>query len=143
MASLVTEDQKNEYSDVFNQIHDTFARPINYWKTPKRLVVASSPSYNFIYDNQEAIEYSVVPESGVFYGRILWADQSKLAGNANIREEIFDNSCRVKLKAESIGIFDAVEQIEIDGRIVQKFASSRPHGLFNIDYYTIYFKESS
>jgi hypothetical protein len=143
MSDLLTSSQKQEYSNVFNDIHDTFARPIKYWKTPRRIVISSSPNYNFIYDDQDSIEYITVPDSGSFEGRILWGDPSKTMDNANIKEEILGNTCRVKLKKEFVDIFEGAEQVEIDGRLVQKIGSSRPHGLFDVNFYTLFFKETN
>jgi hypothetical protein len=141
MPSLLTTAEKTTYGSVFNDIHDTFSREIRFWKTPKRVVLSTDTEYNFLYDDQESISYNTIVESGVFNGRILWGDPSKAFMNPNFREEISENTCRVKVRSDSMHVFNSVEQIEIDGKNVQKINSERPHGLFEIDYYTIYFKE--
>jgi len=143
MASFLTNDQKNSYSEVFNHIHDTFSREIKYWKIPKKVILSSTPEYNFLYDNQEAVKYATIAESGVFRGRVLWGDPSITMANNSIKEEIPGNMCRLKVPVNSLEIFDNIDQIEIDGKIVQRVGSSRPHGLFNIDFHTLFFKESN
>ncbi len=142
MASLVSNTEKLAWSSEFNNIHDTFARQVVAWKTPERIVISSDSSYNFLYNDQESIEVAYIPVSGTFDCRIQWQDPSKMMGLPEIREEVRGNICRIKAKKDFIDFISDVEKIEIDGRPVQALGSSRPHGLFNIDFYTLFFKES-
>jgi hypothetical protein len=142
MASLVSNTEKNIYSKVFDDIHDTFARPVVVWKTPKRVVISSDLNYNFLYNDQESIEVTYIPISGTFQCRIQWQDPSKTDGWSEIREEVRGNTCRIKAKKDFVDFISDAERIEIDGRTVQTLGTSRPHGLFNIDFYTLFFKES-
>lgn len=142
MAGYLTDAQKSGYASAFNRLHDTFARPVTAWKTPKRVVVSTNPNYNFLYNDQEDIEVTYIPVSGTFDCRIQWQDPAKLMGLPEIREEIRGNVCRIKARKDFVDFISDVEKIEIDGRPVQSLGTSRPHGLFNVDFYTIYFKES-
>jgi hypothetical protein len=142
MASLVSESDKLVYANEFNNIHDTFARQVVAWKTPERVVVSTDVNYNFLYNEQESIEVNYVPSSGIFDCRIQWQDPSKMMGWPEIREEIRGNICRIKAKQDFVDFISDAEKIEIDGRPVQSVGTSRPHGLFNIDFYTLFFKES-
>lgn len=142
MASLVSEINKLAYANEFNNIHDTFARPVTVWRTPERVVISSNPSYNFLYNDQESIEVTYVPISGVFNCRIQWQDPSKTMGWPEIREEVRGNICRIKAKKDFVDFIDGAEKIEIDGRPVNAMGTNRPHGLFNIDFYTLFFKET-
>ncbi len=142
MPSLVPNIEKNIYSKVFDDIHDTFSRPVIAWKTPERVVISSDINYNFLYNEQESIEVTYIPVSGKFDCRIQWQDPSKMGGWPEIREEVRGNICRIKAKKEFVDFIGDAEKIEIDGRPVQSLGTSRPHGLFNIDFYTLFFKES-
>ena len=142
MPSFVSNEEKLSWANEFNNLHDTFARNVTAWKTPKRVVVSSDPNYNFLYSDQESIEVSYIPISGTFDCRIQWQDPSKMMGWAEIREEVRGNTCRIKAKKDFVDFISDAEKIEIDGRPVQAVGTSRPHGLFNIDFYTLYFKES-
>jgi hypothetical protein len=143
MASLVTDNQKILYSDVFNDIHDTFARKIIIFKTPIRTVISTDPNYNFLYgNNQDGFDVSYTPVSGIFDARIKWLDPQALQGYKEIKEEIHGNVCRLKVKKDARDFLDGSERIEIDGKYVQFFGSTQPQGLFNIDFYTMYFEES-
>jgi hypothetical protein len=142
MAGYLTEKQKSGYAKPFQKLHETFARPVVVWKTPERIVISSDPNYNFLYNDQESIEVNYIPVSGKFDCRIQWQDPSKTMGWPEIREEIRANVCRIKAKKDFVDFINNAERIEIDGRPVQSLGTNRPHGLFNIDFYTLYFKES-
>jgi hypothetical protein len=143
MPSLVSNEEKLAWASEFNDLHDTFARPVIAWKTPERVVVSSDPSYNFLYNDQESIEVTYIPISGKFDCRIQWQDPSKMMGWPEIREEVRGNFCRIKAKKDFVDFISDVEKIQIDGRLVQGIGTNKPHGLFNIDFYTLFFKESA
>ena len=142
MPSLVSDAEKSAWANEFNNLHDTFARSVTVWKTPERVVVSSDPNYNFLYNEQESIEVEYIPVSGKFDCRIQWQDPSKMMGWPEIREEVRGNICRIKAKKDFVDFISDAEKIEIDGRPVQSLGTNRPHGLFNIDFYTLYFRES-
>jgi hypothetical protein len=142
MASLVSNSEKLLLSSEFNNLHDTFSRLVTVYKTPERVIISSDSNYNFLYNDQEAIEVAYIPISGQFECRIQWQDPSKMMGWPEIREEVRGNFCRIKAKKDFVDFISDAEKIEIDTRPVQSVGSSRPHGLFNVDFYTLFFKES-
>lgn len=144
MADLLSNSQKLAYGNVFNDIHDSFARPIIIFKIPKRTVISSNLSYNFAYDSdQQALDVTYTPVSGIFQARISWQNPSTLNGYKEIKEEIHGNIVKLKVKKEVFDFLDNAQHVEIDGRSVQFFGSSQPHGLFGIDFYNIYYEESN
>jgi hypothetical protein len=142
MPSLVSNAEKLSWANEFNNIHDTFARLVTVWKTPERVIISSNLNYNFLYNEQESLDVKYIPVSGQFYCRIQWQDPSKTMGWPEIREEVRNNICRIKAKKDFVDFISDAEKIEIDERPVQAMGSNRPHGLFNIDFYTLFFKES-
>jgi hypothetical protein len=142
MASLVSQAEKNSYAGVFKGLHDTFSRPLVIFKTPKRTIMSTDMSYNFIYEEQDTIEEQFVPVSGVFQARIRWNDPSKLDDWQDIRERIRGNTCRVKVGPEVIPFISGAERIELDGKVVRLIGSTQPHGLFAVDYYNLTFQET-
>ena len=142
MSSLVSNQEKLAWANEFNNIHDTFARDVIVWKTPDRVIISSDSNYNFLYNDQEALEVNYTPVSGIFQCRVQWQDPSKTMGWPEIREEVPGNFCRIKAKKDFVDFIGDAEKIEIDGRFVQSMGTNRPHGLFNIDFYTLFFKES-
>ena len=144
MASLVSDAQKLAYSNVFNDIHDTFARPIIIYKIPIKTVISSNLNYNFAYGNeQEGMDMVYTPVSGIFQARISWLDPSSLNGFKDIKEEVHGNVVKLKVKKDVFDFLDNAEHVEIDGRSVQFFGSSQPHGLFNIDFYDMFYEETT
>ena len=142
MPSLISNAEKSLLANEFNDLHDTFSRLVTVYKTPERVVISSDNNYNFLYNDQESIEVTYIPISGQFDCRIEWQDPSEMMGWGEIREEIRGNLCRVKAKKDFVDFIVDAEKIEIDGRPVQSMGTNRPHGLFNIDFYTLFFKES-
>jgi hypothetical protein len=142
MPSFVSNEEKLSWANEFNNLHDTFARPVTVWKTPERIIISSSSNYNFLYNEQEPLEVKYIPVSGIFDCRIQWQDPSKTMGWPEIREEVRGNICRIKAKKDFVDFISDAEKIEIDGRPVQSLGTNRPHGLFNIDFYTLFFRES-
>lgn len=143
MASFVSDEEKLVLGNVFNNIHDTFSRPVVVWKTPERIVVSSDVNYNFLYHEQDqSLEVNYVPISGIFDCRIQWQDPSKMLGWPEIKEEVRGNICRIKAKKEMVDFMSNHEKIEIDGRPVQSLGTNKPHGLFKNDFYTMFFRES-
>ena len=141
--NLVPDQDQLVYDNVFNDIHDTFSRKIIVYKTPERTVISTNLNYNFIYtDSQEGINVQYTPVSGILDVRIKWLDPSDLKGQKDIKEEVHGNIVRLKVKKEDIEWFQDWKHIEVDGRTVQFFGTSQPHGLFDPNFYTIYLEES-
>jgi hypothetical protein len=142
---LLTQDEKNAYSQVFVNIHDTFSRPIIVWKIPNRTIISTTQNYNFLYQEQPDIEQSFVPESGIFNARIKWNDPTITHDQKDIRETIRGNTCRIKVQADAIPYISGAEKIQVDGRsfnLVSASKISQLHGLFTGDFYTLYLEES-
>lgn len=142
---LLTQDEKNAYSQVFINIHDTFSRPIFVWKLPDRTIISTTQDYNFLYLEQPDIEQSFTPISGIFNARIRWNDPTISHDQKDIRETIRGNTCRIKVQADALAYISGAERVEIDGRpcnLINSSKVSQVHGLFTGDFYTLYLEES-
>jgi hypothetical protein len=142
---LLTQDEKNAYSQVFINIHDTFSRPIFVWKLPDRTIISTTQDYNFLYLEQPDIEQSFTPISGIFNARIKWNDPTISHDQKDIRETIRGNTCRIKVQADALAYISGAERVEIDGRpcnLINSSKVSQVHGLFTGDFYTLYLEES-
>jgi hypothetical protein len=142
---LLTQDEKNAYSQVFINIHDTFSRPIFVWKLPDRTIISTTQDYNFLYLEQPDIEQSFTPISGIFNARIKWNDPTISHDQKDIRETIRGNTCRIKVQADALAYISGAERVEIDGRpcnLINSTKVSQVHGLFTGDFYTLYLEES-
>jgi hypothetical protein len=142
---LLTQDEKNAYSQVFINIHETFSRPIFVWKLPDRTIISTTQDYNFLYLEQPDIEQSFTPISGIFNARIRWNDPTISHDQKDIRETIRGNTCRIKVQADALAYISGAERVEIDGRpcnLINSSKVSQVHGLFTGDFYTLYLEES-
>ena len=142
---LLTQEEKNAYSQVFINIHDTFSRPMIVWKLPDRTIISTTQDYNFLYLEQPDIEQSFTPISGIFNARIRWNDPTITHDQKDIRETIRGNTCRIKVQADAVAYISGAERIEIDGRpcnLISASKASQLHGLFTGDFYTLYLEES-
>lgn len=145
MPSLITQEQKDIYSDILNDLHDTFARAIVFYKEPEQMILSSDPNYNPYYNNSRNIQY--VQESGIIGGRILYNKQLEKnystpegGEDSSFRFVAPDGFVRVKIRKEDWEIFKDVTDITFDGLHFENYKTPRPHGLFDVKYYTLYLK---
>ena len=141
---LISPADKYAYSNVFNNMHDTFARPIIIWQTPKTTLIATQPEYNFLYEQQVSLIENYVPVSGVFKARVHWLNPEKVYEwrGDDVRDYIDENFCSVKIQADALSFITGAESIMIDGRNVKMIGSQQLQGLFSGDFYRIMLKES-
>jgi hypothetical protein len=60
---------------------------------------------------------------------------------ANIRPDLHENFCRLKMKIDALDFIKGYEKIVVDGRVCETVGFSKPHGIVGIDFYTLYVKE--
>lgn len=140
MASLVSEAQKLAWSSVFTDIHDTFSRQIIIYKTTERTDIITDSNHNFIYRDSN-FDFNTNIISGSFNARIRWGDPSKEKDWGEIENKIPGNVCRLKLNLEALSMLSGSESIWIDNRPCELLGVNRPHGLFGIDFYTIFCRQ--
>jgi hypothetical protein len=145
--NLVDNISKDFYQAAIDDIHDTFAREVFVWKEPKRTVVISNQDdFNYFYRNesQRAAEESFVQVTGAFPIRIAWIDPEKIISfreNEDIRPDIKGNMCRLKMKPDAYEFLKDSVKINVDSRDCEIVGFSKPHGLIDVKYVTMYLKE--
>jgi hypothetical protein len=125
-------------------MHDTFSRNIVVFKHPTATLIASQPTYNFMYSQQTNTDVIYTPVSGIFPARIKWEHAYKINDARDIRPTIFGNYCRLKVKLDALQFISGArgQRIEVDGRAVNWIGSSEIHGLFTGDFYHLYLREA-
>jgi hypothetical protein len=148
--NFFTTDQINGYSDPFNSIHESFGRNVLILKESKRVLIQEiNDKYNYYYSrdgNSKNIIEEEIPVSGVFKMRIQWqnpANEAQSSDISDIRPKIHDNMCRLKMKKDAFDFLNGYKKIVIDGKNCEWIGFSRPHGLINVDFYTIFVKETN
>ena len=101
MTSFLSGPEKNAIGDVFNHMHDTFARDITVFQRENEIFVATNGTYNALYARikNAPTTRAKVTETKV-KARILYAQQQKemsLPGNAQVNVEMSEGSVRVKI----------------------------------------------
>lgn len=147
MTSFLPDDQKKTLAEQFNNLHDTFAREIVVYKEAQKVVINTDPNYNYIY-NQTGGTTSVqnVPQKKIMKARILYDDNrdieyfGEFASSTKIKRVNSSSRVRIKLSKEDYNYFKDVKRIEFDERMFLIDSDVRPHGLFDVYFYTLYLK---
>jgi hypothetical protein len=153
MPSLFTQQEKNDLASLIADIADTWDRDIIVYKSPTEIVAFSNEeSFNrFSRNNQNLLTN---PQNNfsrsIVKGRVLYDQKLKDAfltpyvggseDEAQLKLKNVDGIARIKIKKEFYDIFSEAKQLELDGFRFNVEGIGRPHGLFDIDYYTFYLK---
>jgi surface protein len=147
MGSLINSTQKNYLQSIFEHVHDTFSRPIYYYKEAKTLVLNTNPEFNPIYqqnggDSTQTIKKVV--QSGSFNARIQYdTDKSESFVSSHeidsqLKLRVPDGYVRLKVDKNGLAQLRKTKRLEFDSRRFSVESDVRPHGLFEPSYYTFF-----
>lgn len=147
MTSFLSDDEKLHLASQFKHLHDTFAREIVVYKEAQKVIINTDPNYNYIYNNTgPTTSIENVPQKQIFKARIFYDYNREMEyfGETNAQTKIerisANDRVRIKLeKADHAYIKDA-KRIEFDGRMFFIDSDARAHGLFDVDFYTLFLK---
>ena len=142
MPSFLSEQEKADISAQFNNLHDTFARDVIIYKESKKVNIFTNEDYISVYrDSQQGdnFNFSYEAVSGSFPMRIKWLnpDEEK---NVPIEIDIPNQVCRLKMKKDAFNFLSGLQSLFIDGIPCEMIAGYKPHGIIDIDFYTIFAK---
>ena len=146
MASFFDEIEKANLEKYIDDIHDTFARDVYYFKEAKNIVLKTSQTFNPIYgqNNPTFTNIKKVSQSGVFKARIKYdtdKSESLLASpeiDSPLKIRHPDGLVRIKVNQEGKEILGKTKRLEFDGRRFSVESDVRPHGLFSPKYFTYF-----
>lgn len=147
MASFLDDQEKKGLQDVFSHLHDTFSRPIYYFKEAKTVVLSTNPGFNPIYQQNVAPQSKTikkVTQSGSFNARIQYdTDKSESFVSSHeidsqLKLRLPDGYVRIKVNSDGYQQLKSSKRLEFDGRRFSVESDVRPHGLFQPSYYTFY-----
>jgi hypothetical protein len=99
MASLISDTEKTKLTGIFGDIFDTFKRTIVIHKEPKRVIDSISTSSLFGYgDPASSINYTFVPQSGVYSATIRYNIDQSVERLGDIPQYIEDGSVYIKVQ---------------------------------------------
>jgi len=149
MQNFFTPEQKAQYEDAFESLHESFGRDVIIIKESKRVIVSTSDSsYNYFYsdDSQSSVQETIIPVSGVFKMRVMWQDPSREASSSQdgmdaVRPKIHDNLCRLKMRKDAYDFINGYKQFIVDEKKCDWVGFSKPHGIITPNFYTVILKE--
>ena len=146
MSSLISDSEKNLLQKAFDSVHDTFARPIYYFKEAQTVVLQTSPSFNSIYgqNNLKTETIKKVVQSGSFNARITY-DTDKTNSyisdpeiDSQLKLRMPDGYVRIKVDSSGYNTIKETKRVIFDDRTFSIESDVRPHGLFKPSYYTFF-----
>lgn len=148
---LFSASEKLSLSNTFNDLHDTFSRPIFMYKKANEVVIYNNPEHNFLWNDAPSNSTTeTTVESGSFPARILYGRDQKrenFGANTNNNAEGQNQSTlemgmvRIKLDPTGAAFLGDAERVKFDNEIFEVITSARPHGLFTTQFYTYYLKK--
>jgi len=120
MADLISNSDKSRFENVFDDIHDTFSRSINIFKTKQKTFVATNNTYNALYQRikNEASSPKEVEIVSV-KARISYVNRQEYEESNQIQLGIPISSGLTRIKIDEVGykILKSSKDIEIDGEL--------------------------
>ena len=145
MASLVSNADKTNIGNVFNDMHDTFARDVIVFQRKNDIFVATNSTYNALYAriNNEQTSRTTVTQTTV-KARILYRQDQKeidIPGTrAQVNVPLGEGVVRVKIDPAGYALFKKATNIEIDGEALRIVTDAGRIGPFTVHFYTLYLR---
>jgi hypothetical protein len=145
MSNLLSDAEKQEFSSALVDLHDTFKRKIVIYKTPTVTNIVTSGDYNYVFDDtQENTTTTITPVSGEYFARVFQTsdignlEKGQLLPNTNILAG--KTYLRLKLDEEAYRFIIDSQKFFIDGFSYNRISDESPHGLFDLQFYTVWFR---
>lgn len=142
MPSFLSAAEKAEMSSQFDNLHETFGRNVVIYKTAERVDIITNDDYISAYRNYRqgaSLQYDTIPVSGTFLMRVQWLDPRK-EENLPIENMVPGQVCRLKMKKNAYDFLSGNQSFYVDNVACEMIGVPRFHGLFNVDFYTVYAK---
>ena len=147
MGSLLSDAEKINVANVFDDIHDTFARPVTIFQKQNEIFVATNNTYNALYSrikNQQTTRTKVTQTT--VQARILYSQNQKEIDvprtQAQINVPLAEGSVRVKIEKAGYDLFKKATNIEIDGDAFRIVSDASKVGPFIVKFYTLYLRRA-
>jgi hypothetical protein len=148
MASLVTQNEIDIFTGDFENLFDTFKRPITVFKKPKKVVSASNvndQNIYFGYDSQN-VEPDVVesyePVSGVFEVMIRYKDNQQSDPLEELNTNSFEGDVRIKVQEDCRNYIKngKTENIQFDNKTFNVVGDDAVKYFFGYKLYVFHLK---
>jgi len=145
MTDLIPSSDKAAFDNVFNDIHDTFARDITIFKKEKQVFVGTNSTYNALYSRMRDQKGSdKVVESINVKARIAYAGSFESARSNDENEitglDIPQDHVRIKIDETGYNLLRQATDIEIDGELFNITSDASKAGMFSVKYFNLLLK---
>lgn len=147
MGSLIPESDKARIANVFNDIHDTFAREVTVFQQDNKIFVATNATYNALYNRlQNQTDSRVTVTQSTVMARIKYEQNQReidLPGSrAQVNVPLGEGVVRVKIELAGYNLFKKATKIEIDGEAFRIVSDASKVGPFKVQFYTLYLRRA-
>ena len=115
---LISDSEKEMYSSVMDDLHDTFKKTCVWLKEGQVLSIATDGNFNFVYgDNQVGVTSVLQQTTGSFDARIFYYDPMVRSKEFPIPEVPLATDklyVRLKVDPEAKAILENVKEVRID-----------------------------
>jgi hypothetical protein len=147
MGSLISDSDKTNIGNVFNDMHDTFARDVIVFQRENEIFVATNGTYNALYSRlkDQTTKRTKVTKTTV-QARIRYQQDQRemdLPGTqAQVNVPMGEGQVRVKIDKAGYDMFKKATNIEIDGDAFRIVSDASKVGPFVVHFYTIYLRRA-
>lgn len=147
MGSLLSDNEKTAIGNVFDDMHDTFARAVTVFQKENQLFVATNSTYNALYSRiKDSTTTRTKVTSTTVMARIQYEQNQReidLPGSrAQINVPLGEGVVRVKLEKAGYDLFKKATNIEIDGEAFRIVSDASKVGPFVVKFYTLYLRRA-
>lgn len=145
MSSLVSDNEKNATSQIFESVFDTWSRPILVYKEPlKTQIVPQDSSALFGFGQMQATDiYTYTPVTGAFQAMIRYQNKFGSMGGddlfqGELNTYISDAPVSIKVRKDCSDFIlnNKTERIDVDGlSYILKVATPNPQVFWNVQYF--------
>lgn len=146
MTNLISQEDKDRFDNVFNDLHDTFAREITIFKKLKKIFISTNQTYNALYSRASGQKEKESTVSAIkVKARITYfnaANKRENEENFALGFDIPGDYVRIKLDENGYIALKNVTDVEIDGELFNIVSDSSKAGIFSIKYYQYILKRA-
>jgi hypothetical protein len=148
MAGFLSASRESNIENLYNTLHETFAKTITVYKNSQKTVVASNAQYNSIYRRTNTgstanVEYTTISQT--FDARVYYlkSEEEYLANEGNqqgTQNKIIlpMGSVKIVVKQDAYEFIKEARKIEFDGRRFNIKSDGNPDGMVGNQFYTFY-----
>lgn len=145
MADLIPGSDKNSFDEVFDDIHDTFAREITIFKKKQKVFISTNSTYNALYSRmknekggEKIVEEFKIKARVAYAGNFEFLRQN--SENEILGIDIPSDHIRIKVNEQGYNLIKQATDIEVDGELFNVSSDAAKSGMFSVKYFNILLK---